>query len=978
MSLPSSKPTIAVLIDHVDYFFGGYATQVRSGLEEAAQRHGYWLNIFVGHELGGGPEELIHHYAGRDNADGMILLSAGLSAVGGPDSVRELISRHAGFPMCSLGVALSEIPSVVADNRPGLEEVIEHVIVDHGRRKLACLAGHLSNPDHFTRFDVFREMLKRHNIDFDPRLVIEGVVDTYAGRRAVQQLLDCGHDFDAVFACNDSSALGVLEGLNNAGLQVPRHISVVGFDDLPICRFTQPPLTTVRQPIRAMAALAVDIVSAQIAGHPVPLLSSLAVEGVRRASCGCLAALSHVYPLSAEEHGQDLPSWLARNESQLAETLCNRLGPHLDENRQWVMSLLQALRRELAGECGSFIEALEERMLHAKDPEREYESLLRVVAALRNTFSVVGRHLESLWTDAERSLAVATMVDQARQRVAIETAYLGLLESGAGLTRSLDWDSLRHNLAQALPALAESAFISLKTADSNDWLEPFLCMSNGVVHKSSLTKFPASQLIPPDAPSIPRQRSRMILPLTVEQEYLGLAAIELRPGLGIHEMLRSQISTALKSVSLHQQIVRQTAIHERGIQERLATSKRLESLGVLAGGVAHDLNNALGPLVALPNIILDELREVPMGHHESIIVSDLELLKGAALRAAQTIKDLLTLGRQGRMPKQPLNVARFCDNSMESDPALFEYASRHEVRFECILPDEELVITASEMQLQRAVSNLLRNAIDATPPGGYVRLRTFATSLAEPLDAYETIDPGQYVVIEVSDSGCGIAPDDLGRVFEPFFSNKQLSETSGTGLGLSIVHGVVKEHDGFASVESTLNRGTTFTLYFPRVTARVGSSRAAAPVQAGTGRILVVDDDRIQLRTASRVLNYYGYDVTTAMTSADALEAYRANTLAEGKPGGFDLVVLDMFLRESQDGLTLFTRLQQLGLATKGIVVSGNAPTQALSDAIGKGLHFLAKPYRAEELIQAIQAALEAPAPEPIEVACDEHHGPFC
>jgi CheY-like chemotaxis protein len=144
------------------------------------------------------------------------------------------------------------------------------------------------------------------------------------------------------------------------------------------------------------------------------------------------------------------------------------------------------------------------------------------------------------------------------------------------------------------------------------------------------------------------------------------------------------------------------------------------------------------------------------------------------------------------------------------------------------------------------------------------------------------------------------------------------------------------------------------------------SVRAIPLVRAGTGRILVVDDDWVQLRTAARVLSHYGYEVTTAATSAEAHRAHEAATAKDGNPR-FDLVVVDMILHEADDGLALFARLQRLGLATKGIIVSGNAPTGRLSHAISKGLRFLAKPYRADELIASIQAALDCSSWCPIQ-----------
>jgi signal transduction histidine kinase/DNA-binding LacI/PurR family transcriptional regulator/ActR/RegA family two-component response regulator len=919
----------------------------------------------VGHELGCGPEALVHSLASAQNADGIVVVSAGLAATRGLNAVSELLARHPGLPVCSLGLELPGIPSVVADNRPGLEDVIDHVIVTHGRRRLVCLAGLLANPDAAVRFDVYKVALARHRIVFDSDLVMYGMTEINSARLAVQQLLQQGIEFDGIVAFNDMVALGALEMLEKAGVQVPEQVALTGFDDLPIGRSTQPALTTVRQPTRAMAGAAIDLVVAQLVGQDVPLLTSLAVEAVRRASCGCQAKLTPLFAQRPHEVREDLPEWLAANEQRLVGQITAKLGKNVAAEDAWPLALLGTLKLEFSGHRGAFVAALQARMNRAADREYEYENLQRAVAVLREAFATVARQLDTLWSEAERSLAIATMADQARQHVAAEVAYHGLHTSGMSLTRAFDWSSLKQRMAETLPTLAESAFISLKAGEGIEVLQPFFCMQDGAVCTSELERFDARQLIPPDATWTPRQRSRLVLPLTDEDEYLGIAVVELRPGLGIHEMLRSQISTALRSVSLHQQIVQKTAQHERSVQERLATTNRLESLGVLAGGVAHDLNNALGPLVALPNIILDQLREVALGSKESSIVADLELLQGASLRAAQTIKDLLTLGRQGRTLKEPLDVNRFANNAIESDQVLREFAVRRGVSLSCVLSSEQLTIDASQSQLQRALSNLLRNAVDATEPGKSIELKTYAVDLTEPLEAYETVEPGHYAVIEVRDTGCGIAPADLGRIFEPFFSRKRLSESSGSGLGLAIVHGVVKEHQGFVSVESAPGRGATFTLYFPRVASRPRSARIDPPIQVGTGRILVVDDDPVQLRTAKRVLSHHGYDVTTAANSSEAYQFHEA-ALEAGRTKGFDLVIVDMILNEAEDGLELFARLQRLNDANRGIVVSGNAPTERLDQAMVKGLRFLAKPYRAEELVESVQLALSEPVPQSI------------
>ncbi|MGC4063735.1 MAG: ATP-binding protein [Polyangiaceae bacterium] len=636
--------------------------------------------------------------------------------------------------------------------------------------------------------------------------------------------------------------------------------------------------------------------------------------------------------------------------------------------RSHATRLLLAFERESLGEHGRFVAELDQLIAEASDHEREYDVLQRVLSTLHDLFSTGGAPAIPLLIEAEQALASAMIADHARQHVALEVAYHRLLASGSCLTRAFDEVSLRASLTEVMPEMTDSAWIALPTSDSKHHLKPFFFLDCGKPVEVSSEPFLAKRLISEEHEWHRRERSRLVLPLTVENEYLGLALLELKPGLGIHEMLRTQISTALKTASLHQQIVRQTALHERSVQERIATAKRLQSLSVLAGGVAHDLNNALGPLVALPQIISDQLREVVLGTHGEVIFSDLELLEGAALRAAQTIKDLLTLGRQGQMPKDPLDLNRFTENALESDQLLKEFALRRGVIVTSTFASEPLFVSGSEGQLQRALSNLLRNAIDATSPGGKVHLRTFSRSLEKPLDAYETVEPGDYVVVEVSDTGCGIAQGDIGRVFEPFFSKKQLSENSGSGLGLAIVHGVVKEHEGYALVESNPGRGTTFSLYFPRIRHLESHGRSLSLPCPGVGRILIVDDDPVQLRTAKRVLAHHGYDVVTASNSSEAHRIHDGSTRADGR-SGFDLVIVDMVLNEIDDGLALFARLQRLSSSNRGLVVSGNAPSERLSKAIGKGLVFLPKPYRATELLEAVQTALVNPIPAPITIA---------
>ncbi len=386
--------------------------------------------------------------------------------------------------------------------------------------------------------------------------------------------------------------------------------------------------------------------------------------------------------------------------------------------------------------------------------------------------------------------------------------------------------------------------------------------------------------------------------------------------------------------------------------------KRLQSLSVLAGGVAHDLNNALGPLVALPDVILNDVEKAGLVDALPALRSDVDSIKASALRAAQTIKDLLTLGRQGRTSKDPLDIGKLITSSLQTELLRFLAESNPQVRIAVDVAKQPIAVCASEAHLMRAISNLVRNAVDAIRGTGQVAIKLRKVHLSKPLDGYEIIDPGDYAVLSVSDSGGGIPEHDLSRIFEPFFSRKRVDHHSGSGLGLAIVHGVVKEHEGFVDVASTVGAGTTFTLYFPCIesTAQAGGHASITPhVQA---KLLLVDDEAIQLRTGARILRHLGYEVDV-LDSGEKAQASFVLAAAKGK-SPYDLVLMDMVLGEGRDGLAVIEEIRRLFPQQKAILLSGYAPTERVELAMRRGLTWLTKPCTSEALAKAVHAALSA------------------
>jgi DNA-binding LacI/PurR family transcriptional regulator/signal transduction histidine kinase/ActR/RegA family two-component response regulator len=962
-----ARQRLLVIVDHFDHVSGGYEAQLRSAFEATCQKHDLDLLLLVGGAFDdpnpvGAAHTRIYELLNESSAHGAVLLSSGLTAYTGPERLGALRAALGSMAVASIGHVLPGVPSVVVDNRPGMDALVEHVITAHGRRRLAFIGGPPKNPDAEARLTVFREVLARHGIAYESRLSGTGYFTAPSGAKAALELLDTGLPFDALIVANDAMALSAVEALRGRGMRVPRDVVVTGFDDLVLSRLASPPLTTVRQPLERMGVAAVELVLAQLHGRSVPERIELPVEFVARASCGCDER-------AYERRGSvSLPA--APEDAEPIERLSQVTAQKADAvPAPWEARLIEALEVELRGTPGEFLDALEDTLDQAVEGQDAYERLQRWVVRLRE--AGLGGGLELTWERAERTIDSAMMRSQARLRLTADVFFQNLLRSGERLsTASLEASTLRRVLAEELAELRiKNASVSLYIGGDRRELLPFLWLDDGKARELDPPGFAAAALLPPSKPE--RRRSYCVLPLTYESEQLGVAAFELGSGFIVFPMLAGQLSAALKNVALHQEILRTTTLHERSVQERLATAERMASLSVLAGGVAHDLNNALGPLVTLPDVILSELDELKQGllDDDSELRLDVMTIKSSALRASQTIKDLMLLGRPGAMPKQTLDLNEVVSTATSPEALRFLAPRAQSVRVQLELSVESLPVVASEPHIVRAVGNLVRNASEAIAGAGQIRVRTAMVALPVLFGAYELIPPGDYATVTVSDTGQGIAPSDLTRIFEPFFSRKRLVDSSGSGLGLAIVHGVVKEHGGFVDVTSKVGHGTSFTLYFPRASSAPISERVASVAPGGSARILIVDDEPIQLQAARRVLRHLGYQVETLQSGSDALARFQSEhhrlggggSIPPGSPPPFDLVILDYALNEEQNGLETLERIRRLFPTQRGIMVSGHG--RADHEGSGSGVTWLPKPYSAEALARVVKRTLESNPP---------------
>jgi PAS domain S-box-containing protein len=380
-------------------------------------------------------------------------------------------------------------------------------------------------------------------------------------------------------------------------------------------------------------------------------------------------------------------------------------------------------------------------------------------------------------------------------------------------------------------------------------------------------------------------------------------------------------------------------------QEKLERARRMESLGVLAGGVAHDLNNLLGPMMAYPDLILMDLPK------DSPLREDVRQIKLAAQRSAAMVQDLLTLARRGVYRTAPLNLNVVVEEYLRS-PAYLELQRAHpNVAVRVDLASDLLNMMGSPVHLSKVIMNLVTNAFEAMPEGGTLAISTRCVALDRPLTAYEYIEAGDYVLVQVADTGIGIEPGDVGHIFEPFYTKKEMGR-SGSGLGLAVVYGVTHDHKGRIDLQTEVGVGSTFSIYFPvtRDTFLTGDEQDGD--YAGSESVLVIDDLQEQRDVATRLLSSLGYRVTAVHSGHDALD-YLTDQRA-------DILVLDMIMGDGLDGLDTYREIVRLHPGQKAVIASGFSQTERVREAESLGVgQFVRKPYTLSSLGKAVRQELD-------------------
>ena len=388
-----------------------------------------------------------------------------------------------------------------------------------------------------------------------------------------------------------------------------------------------------------------------------------------------------------------------------------------------------------------------------------------------------------------------------------------------------------------------------------------------------------------------------------------------------------------------------TADENIKLERKLERARRMESLGILAGGVAHDLNNILGPILGYPDLILEMLDD------DSPIREDIKMIRASAERASDVVQDLLTLARRGKYEMKPLDLNKVITEYVDSSNFALLKSRYPDVKFDFILDEKIYLVNGSGAHFSKTIMNLIMNAFEAMHYGGTIILKTYNKTFSNTVHLLNEIPKGKYAVLEVQDTGYGISEEDLPHIFEPFYTRKEMGR-SGSGLGLSVVFGVMGYHGGYIDIKTEIGVGTTFFLYVPH--AKKGSKPKLSDDAGlrGTEKILVVDDGQQQRKLAKRLLSSLGYDVSTAKNGSLAVEHMKKKKI--------DLVILDMIMDDDFDGLDTYKEMIKIVPQQKAIIVSGYAETNRVKEAKKLGVgYYLRKPYSLKKIGSVIRSEID-------------------
>jgi DNA-binding LacI/PurR family transcriptional regulator/signal transduction histidine kinase len=800
---PPRRLTVGALLDNLD---DGYQRSLWVGLEQAAREAGVNVVHFLGGNLN--PRDPaarrrngIFDLIGPESVDGLVIPSMVVASHIGSAGLEEYCRRFRPLPMVSLGAVLPSMPSIVVEGG-GIRALVTHLVQHHGRRRLAFMAGTQENPDSALRERVFRETLASLGLPLDERLVLRGNFLPELAGALVCELVELRVPFDAVVCATDEMAAAVIDSLAAAGLLLPEAVSVTGYDDIPAAQRQPLPLTTVRQPILALARRGLEVLLELVAGRPVGPIEALPTEHVVRRSCGCFTEQVVRAGEPVDPGAGDL---VGQGAAGLSAAMCGQLrnaGEVPAGADACAQELAQALADEVRGVRpeGTFVALLDLWLRSAYWrglPDTAWEDLL--TALHREALPRLGapEAIEARLQQARVLLRETARQGQWRAYTQLARRTQTLQYVIENLVGSFDIPTLLDGMARELPRIGIArCFLAVHASAERAYQDARLLMAydeEGRLPVGEGIAYSARRVLPEGLPRGPGPWNLVLQPLIFEEEEVGFLALSYDPRDDVSSLaLSDQIRSALKASSMMQEI--------REKDRRLLEIDRMRNDFV--ANVTHDFRSLVG-------IILEAsgLAQRPDGPAEPAALRELlGTTYEAALRlkvAIDRLLDLASMDERGLV----VRIRKFQPRRYLTGLAAFyrPVLAVSGIALELELPEKEVEdLYTDPDKVEQIMHNLVSNAARfVEPQRGRIR---FSLTVRE-----------EGVEIAVADDGEGIAPERLEEIFVRFGARRKEQREGGAGIGLPFARELASYLRGAIRAESEgPGKGARFLLSLPR------------------------------------------------------------------------------------------------------------------------------------------------------------------
>ncbi len=784
MSLkPKRRLTIAMLAAELD---DDYQTAIWKGIESRAAQFDIGVLSILGSRIESpigfeATANTIYSLADSHQIDGVVVLTAAISTFIDTHKVLKFLQNPLGIPRVSLGLKVPGIPSLVVDGARGIEDLVKHLVLGHGRRRMAIISGPAGHGEAEERKISLLTALKSFGVVPDPRLIVPGSFLQGSGVEGVKTLLNQQIPFDSLFCMNDRTAIGAIEELQRSGVKVPQEVAVVGFDDIEEGTYLTPPLTSVRQPLFELGVSAVDILydilqARDLVGH------HLLCHAVIRESCGCLPRQS----FSPENHVK----W---------EDI-SKLDRHLVE---------ELLRLAISGNDHLFLKRLNQNLLDSvvqrRSLERWQDYLTAIRSKLREEESWDLVFDEFLFESARDLIAKAETRSQAERRIQASRRYATLRSIGSSLIAAFEMNSMIRELAKGLHALGfyRGFLVRVDGKDiPNGWSRLWMSLDDSQILPNKPIRFHSNDILPPDI--LWRQECWVLEPLVFQDEILGYMVL---PGglidASTYDSIKESVASAMASLLLLEKVqtherrleldvARRTQELTRANQELVKEVDRRKFLeqevtqisNRTMESIGQDLHDDLCQHLAGILLMFSAVKSSGRLTSDSPEVLDRiqTLLSDSIVRVKQIARGLLPMGfeEQGLL------------GALEALVISARHSSNVEITLEA---DSEFSLDDKDraLQIYRILQEALQNSVKHSR-SPKIEVKLYANVRIKTIKRKKTALPGW--IAEVRDYGCGIP-----------------AKVGGDGMGMRIMRYRAEKACAVLNLES-MNPGTKVSCWF--------------------------------------------------------------------------------------------------------------------------------------------------------------------